>query len=95
MCRPDMMGPCTVGAAQTLKGNGTLTVTGNLVNNGTIELKVNKAGGIVSNDKVAVTGQLTYGGTLKLVLSGQALSSTDTIPVFAAGCYAGSAFADH
>lgn len=82
-----------LGAAQTLKGNGTFNITGNLASQGTIELKANKSGGVVSNDKVAVSGQMTYGGTLKLVLSGEALSSTDTLPIFAAGSYAISAFA--
>ena len=78
-----------LGAAQTLKGNGTFTVTGNVTSSGTIELKVNKAGGVVSNDKLAVSGQLNYGGTLKLDLSGQALNWTDTITAFAAGTYGG------
>ena len=84
-------GTLPVYAGQTLKGNGTLAVTGNLVNNGTVELKVNKAGGIVSNDKLAVTGQLTCGGTLKLDLTGEPLNCIDILPVFdAAGGYAGS-----
>ncbi len=83
----------TVGAAQKLKGNGTLSITGDLINNGTVELKVNKSDNVINNDTVAVTGQVTYGGTLKLVLSGQGLMPTDTIPVFTAGTYASSAFA--
>ena len=80
------------GAGQTLKGTGTFDITGNLASAGTIELKANKTGGIVSNDKVAVSGQMTYGGTLKLLLSGEALNSADTLPIFSAGSYAMSAF---
>ncbi len=84
----------TLQAAQTLKGNGTLPITGNLINNGTAELKVNKSAGAINHDTVTVTGQVTYGGTLKLVLSGQGLTPTDIIPIFSAGAYAvGSAFA--
>jgi len=80
----------TISAAQTLKGNGTLAVNGGLVNNGTIELKVSKAGDVVTNDKLSVTGQLTSGGSLVLDLSGQALNWKDTIQVFLAGSYSGS-----
>jgi autotransporter-associated beta strand protein len=84
----------TVSATQTLKGNGTLAVNGSLVNNGTIELKASKAGGIVTNDKVALTGNVTLGGTLKLILSGQALTPGDTITVVSASGFLGGAFAD-
>ncbi len=86
-------GTLWLGAGQTLKGNATFNIGGSLASQGTIELKVDKTGGTVSNDKVAVSGQVTYGGTLKLVLSGEALNSTDTLPIFAAGSYATSAFA--
>ncbi len=80
-------------AGQTLKGNGMLMVTGNLTNNGTLELKVNKTGGVVTNDKVAVTGQIGFGGTLRLVLSGEALTLSDSLPVASAGSFGGEAFA--
>ena len=90
MYRLALMRSLPLYSGQTLKGNGTLSITGNLVHNGTVELKVNKAGGIVSNDKLAVSGQLFSGGTLKLVLTGQPLNWKDTIPVFAAaGGYVG------
>jgi hypothetical protein len=68
-------------------------VNGSLVNKGTLEIKVNKADGIVASDQVAVTGQVIYGGTLKLVLSGQALTPADTIPVVSAGFFGGGTFA--
>jgi hypothetical protein len=56
-------------------------------------LKANKSGGVVTNDILAVTGQLTCGGKLKLVLGGEALNATDTLPILNAGSYASIAFA--
>jgi fibronectin-binding autotransporter adhesin len=79
-------------SAQTLKGDSTFNINGNLTSAGTIELKVNKSGGVVNNDTVAVNGQVTYGGKLKLVLSGEALSPGDVIQVFSAASYAPSSF---
>ena len=86
-------GTFTLGAAQTLTGNNTFNINGNLTSGGTIELKINKSGGVVNNDTVAVSGQMTYGGKLKLVLSGEPLSPGDVIPVFSAASYAPSSFA--
>lgn len=83
-------GTLSLGSGQTLKGNGTLAVTGNLANSGTIELKVNKTGGIASYDKLAVSGQFTCGGTLKLILTGEALSSADVLEVFVTGSLTGT-----
>ncbi|MEO7299530.1 MAG: immunoglobulin domain-containing protein [Verrucomicrobiota bacterium] len=80
----------TLSSGQTLKGNGTLSITGNLVNGGTIELDLNKSGGVATYDKLAVSGQLTSGGTLKLILSGEALSSADVLDVFTAGSFNGT-----
>jgi fibronectin-binding autotransporter adhesin len=80
-------GTFTLGAAQTLKGNSTFNINGNLTSEGTIELKINKSGGVVNNDTVAVNGQIILGGKLKLVLSGEALSAGDTIQVFSAPSY--------
>jgi hypothetical protein len=85
-------GTFTLGAAQTLKGNNTFNINGNLASGGTIELKINKSGGVVNNDTVAVNGQVTYGGKLKLVLSGEALIPGDVIPVFSAASYVPSSF---
>ena len=80
-------GTLTLGATQTLKGNNTFNINGNLTSGGTIELKINKSGGVVNNDTLAVNGQITLGGKLKLVLSGEALSAGDTIQVFSAAGY--------
>jgi hypothetical protein len=74
----------TLGAAQTLKGDGTVHVNGNLICQGTISLKVAKASGIVTADKLIIDSSysITYGGTLSLNLSGEALTSTDTLKLF-------------
>jgi len=85
-------GTFSLGAAQTLKGNSLFKIVGNLVSLGTIELKVDKSGGVVNNDTVDVNGQVTYGGKLKLVLSGEALSPGDVIQVFSAAGYVPSSF---
>jgi fibronectin-binding autotransporter adhesin len=74
----------TLGAAQTLKADGTVHVNGNLVNQGTIECKIGKSGTVVSSDQVVVSSQLIYGGTLKLDLSGDALNASDSLKLFTA-----------
>ena len=80
----------TLGAAQTLKGDGAFNVAGTLTNQGTIELKLNKAGAVLSNDSIHGLNQITYGGTLKLDVSGDALSASDTFKLFAATSYGGT-----
>ncbi len=85
-------GTLTLGAAQTLRGTNTFNINGNLTIAGTVELKVNKTGGIVNNDTVAVAGTVNYGGTLHLVLSGEDLVPGDVIPVFSAAGYGPGSF---
>jgi hypothetical protein len=82
-------GTLTVGAAQTLKGDGTFNMTGNLASSGAIELKVFKSGA-VTTDMIQGMTQVTYGGTLNLVLSGDPLASGDALKLFDAGSYSGS-----
>jgi autotransporter-associated beta strand protein len=79
----------TVGVSQTLKGNGAFNVAGNLTNNGTIELKVNKSGSTVSADSIHGVSQIAYGGTLKIDLSGDPLVGGEIISLFAATGYSG------
>jgi autotransporter-associated beta strand protein len=83
-------GGLTVGANQLLKGNGTFNIAGNLTNNGTIELKLNKSGSTLTSDRVQVSSQIAYGGTLKLDLSGDPLASGDTFQLFSASGYSGA-----
>ncbi len=80
----------TVGATQTLKGNGAFNVVGNLTNNGTIELKVNKSGSTLTADSVNGLSQVAYGGTLKIDLSGDPLVGGESFTLFSATGYSGS-----
>lgn len=79
----------TVGASQTLKGNGAFNIVGNLTNNGTIELKVNKSGSTLTADSVHGLSQIAYGGTLKIDLSGDPLVGGEVISLFSASGYSG------
>jgi len=83
-------GTLTLRPSQTLKGDGTYNLTGALVNNGTLEFKVSKASGVVTNDRLQGMTTITYGGTLKLDLSGDPLVEGDSIKVFNATAYVGS-----
>lgn len=84
-------GTLTVGAVQVLKGDSAVNVVGNLTNNGTIELKLNKAGVTLSNDSIQGLNQITYGGTLKLdITASPALSTNDQFILFYASSYAGA-----
>jgi len=80
----------TLGAAQTLKADGTVHVAGAFVSQGTIELKAGKSGPAISSDKVAVSSQMTCGGTLKLDLSGDSLDANDSFTLFSAASYSGA-----
>lgn len=86
-------GTVPLNPGQTLKGNGAFNVTGRLINNGTLEFKLNKSGAVLSGDTLNGLTQLTYGGTLQLVLSGDPLDTSDNFQLFHAADYAGS-FAD-
>ncbi|MDD1750246.1 MAG: hypothetical protein LUO89_10270 [Methanothrix sp.] len=85
----------TLGAAQTLKADGTANIGGNFVSLGTISLSVSKSGGTINADNISIATSyaVTYGGTLNLELSGDPLGSSDEIKLFTADSYAsGSAF---
>ena len=81
----------TLGVGQILKGDGAFNVLGSLKNNGTIELKVGKAGATLSNDSINGLTSVTYGGTLKLdVTASPALTTSDSFKLFAATGYEGA-----
>ena len=82
-------GTMVLRANQTLRCAGPITVTGGFECQGMIELAVNKAGSVV-NDSLNGASSLTYGGTLKLLLSGNALTTTDTLKLFDASGYGGA-----
>jgi autotransporter-associated beta strand protein len=79
----------TVGASQTLKGNDAFNVVGNLTNNGTIELKLNKSGSTLTADSIHGLSQIAYGGILKLDLSGDPLMGGESFTLFSATGYSG------
>jgi autotransporter-associated beta strand protein len=80
----------TLGASQTLKGDGAFNVIGNLTNNGTIELKVNKSGSTLTADSIHGLSQIAYGGTLKIDLSGDPLVGGEVFSLFTATGYSGA-----
>ena len=80
----------TLSASQTLKGNGAFNVAGNLTNNGTIELKVNKSGSTLTADSIHGASQIAYGGTLKINLSGDPLVGGEVFSLFSASAYSGA-----
>ncbi len=80
----------TLNPGQTLKGDGDFNLVGNLVTQGTIELKLNKVGGSLTCDSVRSVTQMTYGGSLKLVITGDPLSSHDSVKLVHANNYTGA-----
>lgn len=87
----------TLGAAQTLKGHGTVHINGAFVSQGTISLSASKSGGTLVSDNITIDGgySITYGGTLSLELSGDPLSSSDSFKLFDAASYtSASAFTE-
>ena len=84
----------TIGAAQTLKGDGTFNVAGgDFQSLGTMQLNVAKTGGTVTCSKLNLdSGKITLGGTLSLNITGdEPLSATDTLTLLSAtGGYDGA-----
>jgi autotransporter-associated beta strand protein len=80
----------TIGAAQTLKGDGAFNVVGNLTNNGIIELKVNKSASTLTADSIHGLSQIAYGGTLRIDLSGDPLVGGEVVSLFSASAYSGA-----
>lgn len=83
-------GALVLGPAQRLTGDGAFNVFGGLTNQGTIELKLNKVGAVTTNDSIRNLSHLSYGGTLRLVLSGDPLTVSDSFKLFYAGGYSGA-----
>jgi autotransporter-associated beta strand protein len=78
-----------INAAQTLQGDGAFNVLGHVMNYGRIEMKANKTGSTLTNDRLQGAGNLNYGGVLKLELSGDSLASGDSFKLFDAESFAG------
>ncbi|HXU75357.1 MAG TPA: autotransporter-associated beta strand repeat-containing protein [Methylomirabilota bacterium] len=84
-------GTFTLNSGQVLKPTFVGNVLPNLVNNGTIELRLNKTGSLLTNDSLTVVGTVTYGGTLKLnVTASPALTTSDSFKLFSASSYVGA-----
>jgi autotransporter-associated beta strand protein len=79
-----------LGTTQTLKANGVAQVNGNLINNGTMQFRITKAGAVLTNDSVVGLSTITYGGILKLIVSASPqLTTSDTFKILDAGSYNG------
>ncbi|MCW1924456.1 autotransporter-associated beta strand repeat-containing protein [Luteolibacter arcticus] len=65
----------------TLTGGAILTLAGNA------NFEINKAGAVLTNDKVEGLTTVNYGGMLTVTASGDALGIGDTFPLFVAGAY--------
>lgn len=81
----------TVLASGTLSPGGSiglLTINGNLTNNGSIFMELNKGAG--TNDHIVGINTLVYGGTLVVTNLGGNLAPGDSFPLFSAAAYQGS-----
>jgi hypothetical protein len=68
--------------------NGIFTIAGNLTLGGNATLRINKTGGLLTNDQVVVTGSITYGGVLtvaNITSDATSLAIGDTFQVFNKG----------
>ena len=87
-------GKLTVGAGATLapggavpgaiKANDTVTL------NGTVEIRIHKAGSLLSHDAVQNLARVNYGGTLSVTHSGNSLGGGDSFIIFDALEYSGN-----
>lgn len=86
----------TLAPSTGIAGVATLTVQGNstLQSGSTTRLRIQKASGVASSDRLVVGGTLTLGGTLggtlSVMISGQALAAGDTFTLFSADSFAGN-----
>jgi autotransporter-associated beta strand protein len=84
-------GPVTVLPGATLSPGssavGTLTINNALTNNGTISIRLNRAGTILTNDNITGISTLAYGGTLQLVPSGDQITVSNSFKIFYASSY--------
>jgi hypothetical protein len=67
---------------------GLLTINGNLTNNGSISVQLNKAAG--TNDHIVGLNNLQYGGRLVVTNLAGSLTATDSFQLFSATTYSGA-----
>ncbi len=75
-----------------IAGVATLTVESDatLQSSSTTRLRIQKASGVASSDRLVAGGTLTLGGTFSVTISGQALAAGDTFTLFSADSFAGN-----
>ena len=66
---------------------GSLTINNALTNNGTISIRLNKSGAVLTNDNFRGVSTLAYGGTLQLVPSGDQITVSNSFKIFYATTY--------
>ena len=81
-------GPVTVAAAATLAPGdaapGALTINNALTNNGTLVIRLGKAGSVLTNDSLQGISTFALGGTLQLVSTGDPITAGDSFRLFTA-----------
>lgn len=89
-----IVGPVTVASGATLSpGNGsigTLTINNNLTNNGMFLIRLNKTGGVLTNDNVRGVSTLVFGPAgagLQVVSTGDQITAGDSFKIFSATNY--------
>ena len=91
---PTLGSPTAIPAGVTLAPGttslGTITITNGLTLAGTANFRLQKAGAVLTNDKVQGLTSVTYGGSLTVTASGDPLANGDVFTLFASARYAGA-----
>ncbi|MBN8457588.1 MAG: autotransporter-associated beta strand repeat-containing protein [Verrucomicrobia bacterium] len=86
-------GKLTVGAGATLAPGGVLPsalkANDTVTLNGTVEIRIQKTGSLLSHDAVRNLAKVNYGGTLSVTQSGNSLGGGDSFTLFDALEYSG------
>jgi autotransporter-associated beta strand protein len=84
-------GPVTITPSAILSPGsgsiGSLTINSALTNNGTVSVRLNKAGAALTNDNVKGVSTLAYGGALQLVSTGDQITVSNSFKIFYATNY--------
>src|ERR1017187_10078004 len=66
---------------------GSLSINSALTNNGAFVIRLNKSGGVLTNDNVKGISTLAFGGPLQLVSIGNQITAGDSFKIFSATNY--------
>ena len=84
-------GPVTISSGAILSPGdsaiGSLTINNALTNNGTVSIRLNRSGAVLTNDSVKGVSTLALGGTLQLVPSGDPITVSNSFKIFYATNY--------